>query len=862
MKILIILLLTICSLQAGWMNVDSINVKQKWRNKKLNTDALLYVKSSDSLLDTCNIYYDNINAFLSIGGPGGYPFHIYQFSYFESGVQVEGYFTADSGAEINGGKLYIQDSIWIDYGSNRLSLFGDKNAPSTAYGYCEIATTGGSFSGLNNGSLIFQPASNLADKSIAFLGGTTGKLTAEILDTTVFRVLTDSVYIAGVTKFNNLLVDSIGVDNQPGLIKLDQYEMDVNGDINLLTDLYMEYSGGTWLSSWQWQNIAQATSALPALTLNYPIDSIAFPGDPSTLTFGEMMTFSAVNQNIGIKTGLATADYLLEIGGYTHIEDNLLVDDSLHVVGETVLDGIVDINDNIIINGNYISYDGATDEGLTFSSSNRVNIYSDQQFNLALQDQTAIAEGVGGGVLFDGVYTGAGAMTSFAAIHAYKANATSGSVLGQLHLQSRQSGGLTTGIMIDETGQVGIGTTDPSELFHISGGNILLDNNQEIRQEDNGAVERTILSLNSSNELGVGTSAGDLVLYAGSGAYTERARILASNGQVGIGEASPEGKLHVKTASAGTVTAPSGSNELVLENSDNCGISILCPDNEYGQIYFGSPSNSTAATLQWRYDLDTYRMGTLKTGAELVFASDNNSEAMRIDDSGKVGIGIAPTNNAKVDINSGALDQVMYLESTDANAKIVLKDLASTQYIVTQNSLLSLGSNGSYAGFGGNLNIDASGNVGIGTNSFSSLLHVYKGASAGGVSATDALTIEDDNDASINLASGASQQGYVYFSDATRGQGYIQYDHASDKMFINVNGGTRVTIDDVGYVGIGTTSPSEGLDLNNDAIRVRNTRTPASASATGTTGTICWDASYIYVCVATNTWKRTAISTW
>ena len=40
------------------------------------------------------------------------------------------------------------------------------------------------------------------------------------------------------------------------------------------------------------------------------------------------------------------------------------------------------------------------------------------------------------------------------------------------------------------------------------------------------------------------------------------------------------------------------------------------------------------------------------------------------------------------------------------------------------------------------------------------------------------------------------------------------------------------------------------------------TSTPASASAAGTAGTIAWDASYIYVCTATNTWKRVAIATW
>jgi hypothetical protein len=37
---------------------------------------------------------------------------------------------------------------------------------------------------------------------------------------------------------------------------------------------------------------------------------------------------------------------------------------------------------------------------------------------------------------------------------------------------------------------------------------------------------------------------------------------------------------------------------------------------------------------------------------------------------------------------------------------------------------------------------------------------------------------------------------------------------------------------------------------------------PASASATGIQGTITWDADYIYICTATNTWKRVGIATW
>ncbi len=40
------------------------------------------------------------------------------------------------------------------------------------------------------------------------------------------------------------------------------------------------------------------------------------------------------------------------------------------------------------------------------------------------------------------------------------------------------------------------------------------------------------------------------------------------------------------------------------------------------------------------------------------------------------------------------------------------------------------------------------------------------------------------------------------------------------------------------------------------------THTPGSATAAGTAGEIAWDANYIYVCIATNTWKRVAIATW
>jgi len=40
------------------------------------------------------------------------------------------------------------------------------------------------------------------------------------------------------------------------------------------------------------------------------------------------------------------------------------------------------------------------------------------------------------------------------------------------------------------------------------------------------------------------------------------------------------------------------------------------------------------------------------------------------------------------------------------------------------------------------------------------------------------------------------------------------------------------------------------------------TSVPASATASGAAGDISWDATYIYVCTATDTWVRATAATW
>ena len=80
------------------------------------------------------------------------------------------------------------------------------------------------------------------------------------------------------------------------------------------------------------------------------------------------------------------------------------------------------------------------------------------------------------------------------------------------------------------------------------------------------------------------------------------------------------------------------------------------------------------------------------------------------------------------------------------------------------------------------------------------------------------------------------------------------------------NSAVGMTILSGGNVGIGTTGPTISgtgkLDMNADTFRLRTARTPASASAAGNAGEICWGANYIYCCVATNTWVRTPMLTW
>ena len=122
------------------------------------------------------------------------------------------------------------------------------------------------------------------------------------------------------------------------------------------------------------------------------------------------------------------------------------------------------------------------------------------------------------------------------------------------------------------------------------------------------------------------------------------------------------------------------------------------------------------------------------------------------------------------------------------------------------------------------------------------------------------------------LTGGGSARWITLNSDVASiyGGGVISAIDGVAKGYFYANSSTAVVIQGTAGVNVelmannsGTPQAvvsSTGLAINGD-ISV-STKTPASAGAAGVAGTITWDSSYIYVCTATNTWKRAAIATW
>ena len=356
----------------------------------------------------------------------------------------------------------------------------------------------------------------------------------------------------------------------------------------------------------------------------------------------------------------------------------------------------------------------------------------------------------------------------------------------------------TTRMTIDSSGNVGIGVTS-----NLAGsGDLSLQGNKAVRwtHATNGTQYADIYGDTSSN----------IVFRSGTGS-TERMR-MDSSGRLGIGTSSPSEILDAY-----------GN---IRFGSPNIG-RIYSSDGSRGSIQISAPNDSPNRAVSYG---NNYYL---------------NSSGNWVQDSSVIGgsaIELRATNN-----NYGTF---LFRQKQDPDA-------GGAERIP--------------------LLIDASGNVGIGTTSPANPLEINLESSATWTSGETLSNTTTNNNINAlrlyNVSSAANAETSLLFMSGDSGAAQHSIavvktgNNAGDLVFRRraiTASAESLRIDNAGRLLVGTSSDSGGalLQVNDNRIRVATAKTPASASATGTTGEICWDASYVYVCTATNTWKRAALATW
>lgn len=107
------------------------------------------------------------------------------------------------------------------------------------------------------------------------------------------------------------------------------------------------------------------------------------------------------------------------------------------------------------------------------------------------------------------------------------------------------------------------------------------------------------------------------------------------------------------------------------------------------------------------------------------------------------------------------------------------------------------------------------------------------------------------------LASTDSNKKIVSISDLT-----IWIAGTTNQVTVTNDGDGSVTLSLPQNINTTSSPTFSGIAITGDNIKINTAKTPSSATDTGTTGTICWDSAYLYVCISTDTWVRTPLATW
>ena len=111
-------------------------------------------------------------------------------------------------------------------------------------------------------------------------------------------------------------------------------------------------------------------------------------------------------------------------------------------------------------------------------------------------------------------------------------------------------------------------------------------------------------------------------------------KVTLNGSNLGVGETSPLGKFHVKSADSGASVA-SYADELVVEGSTDSGLTILSGNNKDGSLAFGDDGNNVAGRVVYNHPNDalqfyvnaTEKMRLYSHGGLSVGATHNNGFA-------------------------------------------------------------------------------------------------------------------------------------------------------------------------------------------------------------------------------------------
>jgi hypothetical protein len=262
-------------------------------------------------------------------------------------------------------------------------------------------------------------------------------------------------------------------------------------------------------------------------------------------------------------------------------------------------------------------------------------------------------------------------------------------------------------------GNIGIGTASPERALHVVGG-IHMPNASVISFDQASGTLRNAIYVDSGDDMIIGDTNFDDI-YFSTGQKTKTVVIKQTTGNVGIGTTSPDGNLHVMSASAGSVSAHASADELVVEGSGNSGINILSANNGEGGLYFGDDGDNDIGRI--RYDHTNNTLDFFVNAAEQVYITDG---------------AIVPTADNDIDLGSASLEfKNLYIDGTAYLDNIDLKYMESQDDIYMSSAD---GNNNIYFRNGSDVILTVKGsnnNVGIGTTTPAHKLQVIGNIAVG-----------------------------------------------------------------------------------------------------------------------------------